>query len=457
MALSGGGFFALLVAAPSSLVEDAQRPVLLLAALATYHLYFSQLFCEAHTGAHVIALLPPALLLLSLSPALAVESSGGAVKDAAQPEVALAAFTCWMMKVVLTSAYCGAGVCKLWQSARSVRRGGKSWLAGSTLQAFIFEAMFLTTDATNSSFGLPTPFSRQAQRLHVTLPASVLCLMSLAAIGFEVAAPVLLFAPAHLASVPFGVSGLAFHYGIALLQNIDFVSWWGPAYAFLLADPAAWAGGALFATPVDADSLTLLGSTRVALSAAPVRASLSLAYVAIHLAAVVLLRFWPHVEILPLSSFPMFCHPANLFDPSLRKWVWLSDKPHATGTLKNYAFPMARPHTVLPSELHALPFKYLLYGHGGAEPAVLHTNVEAGSELSGALEAISSLGHQSPDTFATDPTAITRLLSTMDDAKAAFASARRAPAPIPVVDAAPTMKQAFEAAVLVHPHSAKQD
>merc|ERR1719182_1088839 len=72
-------------------------------------------------------------------------------------------------------------------------------------------------------------------------PRLLLMPASLAAVGFETLAPLLLLAPPHIASLPFALVGLAFHYGIALLQNIDFVSWWAPAYAFLLADPAAWA------------------------------------------------------------------------------------------------------------------------------------------------------------------------------------------------------------------------
>ena len=40
--------------------------------------------------------------------------------------------------------------------------------------------------------------------------------------------------------------------------------------------------------------------------------------------------------MLPLSSFPMFGAPQNVFDRKLRKHVWLTTKPHATGTLKNY-------------------------------------------------------------------------------------------------------------------------
>ena len=93
-------------------------------------------------------------------------------------------------------------------------------------------------------------------------------------------------------------------------QNIDFVSWWPPAYAFLLADPAAWAGGGLLACPADGGaSLTFSATAAAALEAAPLRAGLSLLYVGVHVLAVLLLRFWPHVEILPLSAFPMFGAP----------------------------------------------------------------------------------------------------------------------------------------------------
>merc|ERR1719329_1325589 len=98
------------------------RAPLLGAALVPYHLYFSQLYCEAHVGAHVTVLLPPALVLLGLSPAL----------DGPSPHNAsAAAFTCWAMKVVLTSAYCGAGACKIAHSLRSLARGGGSWVSGS--------------------------------------------------------------------------------------------------------------------------------------------------------------------------------------------------------------------------------------------------------------------------------------------------------------------------------------
>ena len=127
MAFSGASFLAL-VLAPIGLPASMRAPALGLA-LVAYHLYFSQVYCEAHVGAHVTALIPPALILLALCPAL----------DGDLPPIAAAqtaAFTCWLMKIVLTSAYCGAGLCKISKSVASLRRGGSSWCTGSTLQAW---------------------------------------------------------------------------------------------------------------------------------------------------------------------------------------------------------------------------------------------------------------------------------------------------------------------------------
>lgn len=60
----------------------------------------------------------------------------------------------------------------------------------------------------------------------------------------------------------------------------------------------------------------------------------------------------------------MFSDLKNLFDPSKKKWLWMSDKEHATGTLKNYCFPFCRPQVVTRSELNSLPYKYMVVGTG---------------------------------------------------------------------------------------------
>merc|ERR1719502_1744031 len=83
MALSGLAFLALVTVPATPLCPTAARAPSFGAALVFYHLYFSQLFCEAHVGAHVTVLIPPALLLLSLSPALdPVDSPMGADRAA---------------------------------------------------------------------------------------------------------------------------------------------------------------------------------------------------------------------------------------------------------------------------------------------------------------------------------------------------------------------------------------
>ena len=188
MALSGVAFLALLILPCLSSTPDAWRAPMLGAALVPYHLYFSQLYCEAHIGAHVTVLVPPALLLLALSPSLDASSANAD---------ATAAFTCWLMKIVLTSAYCGAGVCKLTHSLKSLHRGGVPWWSGSTLQAFLFEAMFISNKDTHTSFGVPTPFSYYLQKLHYLNPRTILLPASIGALAFETLAPLLLLAP-HL-------------------------------------------------------------------------------------------------------------------------------------------------------------------------------------------------------------------------------------------------------------------
>ena len=101
-----------------------------------------------------------------------------------------------------------------------MQAGKVPWWLGSTLQAFIFEAIFLSNMDTHSSFGVPMPFSYMLQRLHVLYTGLVL-------------------------------------------------------------------------------------SVRTALEMAPLRLPVALSYAGLYLAAAVLLHFFPLVEMLPLSTFPM--------------------------------------------------------------------------------------------------------------------------------------------------------
>ena len=381
----------LCLVAPVLPVPDELCAPLAGAALVFYHLYFSQMYCEAHVGAHVTVMLPPMLVFLALTPA----GSDGV-------------FTAWLMKIVLTTAYCGAGVSKIANSLKA----GRSWCDGATMQGCIFEALLLSKPGTHSSFGIPTPFSHELQRLAVHYP-KLLSLAAYKAVAFETLAPLVLLASPKLASFPFACTGLLFHYGIAVLQNIDFISWWAPAYAVFLLDPAA------------SLDTSLAAATAAAFGQAPLRASLAVAYVAAHIAAVVLLRFMPNREMLPFSSFTMFSDLKDLNDPRNRKWFWLSDKPHATGTLKNYCFPFCRPQVVLPSELPSLGFKYVLFGHGGTDPDMLHSNVKLTRELRAVLTELRHEGRRGSGVFCNDANAMPRLLSILNEAKAAFALAPR--------------------------------
>jgi len=431
-ALSGGLFAACLVAVAVLPLSNTACVGLLCASLVFYHLYFSQLYCEAHVGAHVTVMVPPAIIMLALS-AGRVDASGEAGVDDAEAALRAqaAAFTAWMCKIVLTASYCSAGISKVYTTLTS-----RSWIDGNTLQAFIFEASLLTDESTHSSFGVPTPFSASLQRLFMSFPRLLLMPMSIGAVAFETLAPLVLLAPPNAIGLPFAIFGVKFHYGICLLQNIDFVSWWGPMYAFFLLDTpmAALADGSAAAAAAAA-APGVLGSLPAAAAAsfelAPLRTALAAAYVLLHLGACVVLRFMPQAEVLPLSCFPMFKNALDLFDPRCRKWHWLTEKPHATGTLKNYCCgPLARPQVVRADEIGKLPFKYALIGHGGAAGAEekLYTNAELTPELSASLEALKAASRAGRGKGATDAAALPALLDALTQAKAAFAAAPRAEA-----------------------------
>mmetsp|Transcript_50743 Transcript_50743/g.157137 ORF Transcript_50743/g.157137 Transcript_50743/m.157137 type:complete len:318 (+) Transcript_50743:901-1854(+) len=152
----------------------------------------------------------------------------------------------------------------------------------------------------------------------------------------------------------------------------------------------------------------------------------------------VALHFFPGVEILPFSCYPMFKSLNDLFDPAARKWLWLSDKPHTTGTLKNYCFPFCRRQCVQADELDRLPFKYLLLGHNGPSEEALYANFVVPDELRDLLWKIRLEGSCGAGVFRTKPEAAKRLLGLLFDAQAAFDRAEwckkpsyQPPAPVP--------------------------
>eukprot|EP00746_Dinoflagellata_sp_MGD_P004097 gnl/MRDRNA2_/MRDRNA2_107926_c0_seq1.p1 gnl/MRDRNA2_/MRDRNA2_107926_c0~~gnl/MRDRNA2_/MRDRNA2_107926_c0_seq1.p1 ORF type:complete len:695 (+),score=109.69 gnl/MRDRNA2_/MRDRNA2_107926_c0_seq1:111-2195(+) len=353
---------------------------LLIILAVSYHCYITQLYCEAHVGAHVTVLVPPVLFLLACYHVSVIEDLvSGSVPDAEKSHKTQVLFA-FLMKSLIAASYFAAGISKLRAKEPPSQENGNAssrwfpWLRGATLQGCIYEALFLSANdnfAKNYSFGVPTPCSNFWQRFAFKRP-TLLCFFSAFGVFFEFLAPLVLcvhwlgpyasfganLLPLDLSSfntaivainVVFAACGIGFHYGIAMLQNVDFVSWWGPAYMVFFFDPAG------LKTGYNSLQLSMIASSHAAMAA--------FAYVAVHAVFIFILRF-TNTEMLPFSAFKMFSDLKNIFDPSKKKWMWITDKEHATGTLKNYCFPFCRPQCVTVSELNCLPFKYMVVGTG---------------------------------------------------------------------------------------------
>merc|ERR1719210_2163877 len=85
----------------------------------------------------------------------------------------------------------------------SSRRGSapsrRAWWDGSTLQAYIFEALNLCKPGTHWSYGIPTPFTHEFQRFFFFRP-TLLYLLAVATMVVELFAPVVLLMPAWIGS-----------------------------------------------------------------------------------------------------------------------------------------------------------------------------------------------------------------------------------------------------------------
>jgi hypothetical protein len=213
--------------------------------------------------------------------------------------------------------------------------------------------------------------------------------------------------------------GIGLHFGILYLQNIDFLSWWIPCYVFFF-DP-------LIPAVASAEQDYSLGSVlHVVARDCPIAFSLGFLYVLMHQMAHVYLHCNTGKEAIPFSAFRMFCDIKDLFDPAFEKRFWLSEKPHAPGTLKNYAFPFAGRQHVTAEELAQMPFKFLAIKHGGLvdapkekstdhlkvslleagqqeelvgrsiKPRVLYTNLKMTDELTHALDVFENVGRLGP-------------------------------------------------------------
>jgi hypothetical protein len=243
---------------------------------------------------------------------------------------------------------------------------------------------------------------------------TLLFLLSVLTIVVELFAPLMLLVPARLGSPFFCLCGLSLHYGIAYFQNIDFLSWWGPIYAFFLLDPAAAPGS-------DPSLFGPIGSAQAAFALAPDCSALSLAFLFAQPIASLTLQLVPKLEMLPFSRFGMFDVLRDLFDPASRKVIWLSEKPHATGTLNNYTFgPHYRFPNISPDEYALLPFRYLQMNYGGNEDGFIHANFVVDGKLRENLMKIRSEGLCGSGVWANDPEAPDRLYAALRAAQSAF-------------------------------------
>jgi len=375
--------------------------------LVLYWVFYAQLYCEAHVGAHVTVLVPTMLLICLLSPSLTT------TKGELSP--ALETLPILVLKMVITSAYCSAGLSKLLASVRS----GQFWGDGATLQYYIFEAMMVNRKHTapgtealavpHFSFGVPTPFSYHFQEFLLRSPR--LCAMlSVKSLAFEALAPLVLLFPQM--GMFFAVAGVGFHYGIALFQNIDFVSWWGPFYVLF-----AFENTAVSANMVDVISQSLV--------LAPVTSTLSITYLVLHIVAMFYVAKTGH-EILPFSSFHMFSEPKNLCSETCSKHWWITDKQHAVGTLKNYAFPFCRRQHVMVEELQQLPFKYLYVGYDAVTKSNrTFGNVNVSARLQDLIEKMRVEWTCGSENYLLDAS-ITRIHALLEAAKEELASVSHA-------------------------------
>jgi hypothetical protein len=372
-------------------------------ALIMHHCYISQIYAEVHVVAHNMALVPPAMILCMVSPDIVEHAADGA-------SVAAGQWPLFLLKFVMTSAYCSAGLCKLWKCFVD----GADWSSGATMQAVMFEAIMglnlPSGQGAHVTFGKPTLFSRAVQRQLFCWPR-LLGLMSLYGIVIELFAPLVCVFP--ILDLPFAVLGLGLHYGIAYLQNIDFIAWWGPFYAVFLVGNSGQAS-------------QFLSMASGYAQAYPVGFVLGLAYMTVHLGGMIIHRYFPSIDMLPLSRFPMFDSPKNLWDPSKPHWAWLTDKKQAPGELMNFAFPCCRPQHVLASEMHLLPFRHLLFGKAKPDDTTMtiHTNVIITDEMQAILNQFWEEWQKGADK-ANDAATCAGMLDLVDAAKEAFTKAPR--------------------------------
>eukprot|EP01052_Picozoa_sp_SAG31_P042986 SAG31_NODE_7011_length_1818_cov_1.697499_2_plen_503_part_00 len=248
-------------------------------AFVSYHLVFPQLFASRIVGGHVSILLPAVLVQLACCP---------------QDRV----WGILLLRVHVASCYCSSGMSKLWSSVKV----GLFWGRAETLQYYILESRWMRRHGEYSSLVAPA-----LQRLVLQQPAVLLKAMASTALLIEAGAPLAVLG-GDTAAALFGLAAFGFHVGVALLQELDFISFWVPGlFAFVI--PIGSSG-------IDTWQLILTGKEDLLFGLALLYTTMQLLCALTH-----------HDGSLPLSCVPMFQLPRRL-DDSLPKTAIITPYPN---------------------------------------------------------------------------------------------------------------------------------
>mmetsp|Transcript_3695 Transcript_3695/g.10689 ORF Transcript_3695/g.10689 Transcript_3695/m.10689 type:complete len:537 (+) Transcript_3695:100-1710(+) len=300
----------------------------LFASLGLYFLYFGQLWCESKHGGHGSLLMPSVIMLLTLS--------GGPQSTPA---------TLVFIKVFLGLVYFAGAVSKVVIAALFKQR----W-AGSTMQAYVFDAMW----------SRPHRWAVVRKLQRCMLSRWWVCsFLAVTGLAFEFAFLPAILLGGPLMSVLAAGAALGFHFGVDVLQGLDFFPFWCPVFWVFLPDLQAVLSGRELGAEDAWSSILARGFEEE-----PCRWIMSATYVLIQL--VVQLRLQDvreNMESLPFTSCPMFAAPRNIFGDELRGGC-ITDLELRSGGHVDFAynfFPWQSDMPLSEKQLRQMPGRVLMF------------------------------------------------------------------------------------------------
>jgi hypothetical protein len=252
--------------------------------------------------------------------------------------------------------------------------------------------------------------------------------------------PLVLFG-GQLGSVVAAAVALSFHWGVNLLQGLDFMPFWCPVFWAFLPDLQ----GLISGRPTAPDE-TWYATMAQGFEEEPCRWMLSAAYLLMQV--IVSLRFQDlrDMEVLPFTCCPMFSVPRNLFGDEMRGglltdadlrggghidamynfWPWLSELPMSEEDM--HEMPERILCWMSTKHCHPLIENRVNQEHLGKE-LLLCANFEVPSELRFKMqELVRTLQGSSPNDWS-DPVKVAQVLDLQEQCHALFQAGRAAPAP----------------------------